>query len=475
MNGDSTLVSTWPLACRQLRRPVLAANLLVLVCIMMVAAGCGFMRKLTGAEAKAEAQATQLQELQLNVMRFADEYAGGIGEPVQRFQVETEDAAERLAAQNWRLSQATSAYTIATGANPVTNALDMVVLATLSRMVMEDSWVQEKYGERAVPIRDAHRKLEPGAWALVSEFLTETHVQQLHQVIDEWRERNPQVRAVAYVYFKDFARAVGHPRPGESQSAGSLFSFIGLDPLSTLDPAVQEITQTRYLAERTIYYLQRSPKLLDMQIERLAYQIAAMPETRGALQDVNRVSLAAEAAGNVAGQLPELLAREREAIIHQFMQELAAQQQHMLALVSELKGALEAGTATSDSVRGTLRGLDTLFDRFQKKDTAPAPATQPRKRFEIADYANAAREFAATAKQLESLVLQLNAGAPQVSDLVQRTVSDMRALVDFTFWRLVVLVLVLIAGVFAATLAYRFVGRRMAAQRAPEAVVRDRI
>jgi hypothetical protein len=458
-----------------LRRPVLAANLLVLGCVMAVVAGCGLMSKLTGAEAKAEAQAMKLQELQLKVMRFADQYAGGISEPLTRFQMETQSAEERLAAQNWRLSQATSAYTIATGPNPVTNALDMVVLATLSRMVMEDSWVEEKYGERALPIRDVHRKLEPGAWALVAEILTETQMQQLNQVIDEWRAKNPQVRGVAYVYFKDFAKAIGHPKPGETQSSGSLFSLIGLDPLSNLDPAVKEITQTRYLAERTIYYLQRSPKLLDMQIERLAYQIAAMPETRGALQDVNRVSLAAEAAGNVAEDLPGFISHEREAIIHQFMQELGAQQQQMLALVTALKGALEAGTATSDSLQGTLRGLDDFLDRFKKEGEAPAPSAEPKKPFDIADYATAAREFAATAKQLESLVAQLNAGVSPVGDLATQTIEDMRSLVDYAFWRLIALFLVLVAAVLGAALAYRYASRRFGAQRAVEAGVRERI
>ncbi|HEY4645955.1 MAG TPA: hypothetical protein VIH25_06705 [Steroidobacteraceae bacterium] len=455
--------NSWMKGMPRGQQPVLAATaaaVLMLAAVIAITPGCKTISRLTGATEKADQRVAQLQELQLKVMRFADEYVGGVIEPVTMFQLETQDATERERAQSWKLSQATAAYTIASGPNPVTNALDLVVLATLSRMVLEDTWVQEKYGERAIPIRDAHRRLEPRAWSLVSEILTEAQVQQLHKVIDDWRERNPQVRAVSYVHFKDFAKSIGRPTAGESQSPGNLFSFLGLDPLSTLDPAVQEITQTRQLAERTIYYAQRTPTLLDMQIERLTYQLAAMPETRALLADVDRVSIAAQAAGNVATELPEFLAREREAAIRQFMQELAAQQQQMLALVTELKGALEAGTATSDSVQGTLRGIDALLGRFDKKgEEAPAPAT-PAKPFDIVDYANAAREFAATAKQLESLVVQLNAGAPQVGDLAERTVRDMRALVDLAFWRLVVLILVLIAGVLAATLAYRFVGRR---------------
>jgi hypothetical protein len=33
--------------------------------------------------------------------------------------------------------------------------------------------------------------------------------------------------------------------------------MLGIDPLSGLDPAIREIEQTRALAERTIYYMQR--------------------------------------------------------------------------------------------------------------------------------------------------------------------------------------------------------------------------
>jgi ABC-type transporter Mla subunit MlaD len=177
----------------------------------------------------------------------------------------------------------------------------------------------------------------------------------------------------------------------------------------------------------------------------------------------------------VAEDLPGFISHEREAIIHQFMQELAAQQQQMLALVTALKGALEAGTATSDSLQGTLRGLDDFLDRFKKEGEAPAPSAEPKKPFDIADYATAAREFAATAKQLESLVAQLNAGVSPVGDLATQTIEDMRSLVDYAFWRLIALFLVLVAAVLGAALAYRYASRRFGAQRAVEAGVRERI
>jgi hypothetical protein len=439
------------------------APYLIAAVLLAALAGCGLMSKLTGAEKKAEQEALKYQQLQLAVMRFADEYAGRIADPIQAFKRETTDAGERLAAQNWQLSQTTSAYTVASGPNPVANALDMVVLATLSRMVMEDDWVPEKYGQRAVDLRDAHVRLEPRAWALVDDVLTEGQKAQLRKVIDDWRARNPHVRAVAFIHFHDFAKAIGQPPPGEARQAGSLFGLLGLDPLSNLDPAVREITQTRHLAERAIFYIQRAPNLIDMQIERLTYQFTSLPETEGLLLDVDRASRAAEAAGKLAGDLPGVVARERQAAIAQFTDALYAQESQMRDLAVALRGTLEAGTATSDSLNATIRSLDSLMKRFEKPEgerTAAEPAT-PKKPFDIADYAAAAREFAATARELQVLVQTIDTGTSGLTGLAQHTTAQLNGVIDHLFWRLVLLVVIVIVATVAAALVYRLIAHRI--------------
>ena len=447
-------------ACRGLNERRIGVALVALCLALGAVTGCTSVRKIFGQESKSDQQAAQLTQLQLRNMRFADEYVGAVVEPVTRFQRDTQDPAARLAAQNWKVSQATSAYTIASGPNPVVNALDMVVLSTLSRMVMEDSWVQETYGERAIPVRDAYRRLESRAWIMVEEFLTDSQVEQLRQVIDDWRERNPNVRAVAYVHFRDFAKSIGYPRSGEG-SGGSLFAFLGLDPLSTLDPAVREIAQTRQLAERTIYYAQRVPSLIDMQVERITYSLATMPETRALLADMDRVSKAAEAYAVVVNELPDVLAREREAAIRQFMGELQCSRTRCSALATELRKALEAGPATSDSLQGTLRSFDTVMARFDKPPDASQPPAQPSRPFDITEYGAAARDFAATAKELEMLIGQLEAGTPGIDQLAQRTTANLSDLIDRAFWRLVVLVIVLVGAILLAAIAYRAVAKRL--------------
>jgi Spy/CpxP family protein refolding chaperone len=321
--------------------------------------------------------------------------------------------------------------------------------------------VAEKYGERAVELRDAHVRLEPRAWALIDDILTPEQKTQLQQVIDDWRARNPKVRVVACIHFHDFAKAIGKPGPGESRQPGSLFSFLGLDPLSNLDPAVREITQTRHLAERAIFYMQRAPNLIDMQIERLTYQFTSLPETKALLVDLERTSVAAEAAGKLATQLPEVVARERQAAIAQFTDALYAQESQMRELAVALRGTLEAGTATSDSLNATIRSLDALMKRFQKPEGAEAEPAAPKKPFDIADYAAAAREFSETARELQVLIQTIDAGTPGLASLTQRATGDLKGVIDHLFWRLVVLVVIVIVLTVVALLAYRLITHRL--------------
>src|SRR5689334_1251772 len=151
-----------------------------------------------------------------------------------------------------------------------------------------------------------------------------------------------------------------------------LLGLIGIEPLRGLDPAVREIAQTRQLAQRSIYYAQRVPGLLDMQIERLTYQLVLMPESRRLLGDMNRFAAAADRAGRLADVLPALVTQERPATIEQIARELNSQQAQTRALARDLQAMLDAGTRTSDSVNATVGSIDTLVARFQPKRAGPA-------------------------------------------------------------------------------------------------------
>jgi methyl-accepting chemotaxis protein len=429
-------------------------------CLLAAVVGCSTVQRFTPRE-ESKVRAAQLQELQLKVMRFADDYSGRISDPIVHLNIQTTPAEVRLRAHNWRVSQATAAYTIASGANPTINALDMIVLATLSRMVVEDRLLAD-YGERGRSLLDAHRSLEQQSWSLVDGVLNADQSKEVLAAIDRWRAENPTTRSVAQVRFADFA-ALELRRGTQQQQQGnnSLFGFIGLDPLSNLDPAVREIEQTRQLAERTIYYLQRAPGLLDMEVERLVYQLAAMPESERTLTNIDRLSLAAEAIGTLSNRAPDIIASERQAIISQLTAALHTEQDRLQPLLVSLRDVLNAGTQTSQSLTGTVTALDAFVARFQPDRPQPADPATPKRPFDITEYAATARDLAAAAERVQSLLAQLDESSKGVESVTRVARQEVNGIIDHAFRLALLLILALGFTAVSCALLYRYWSRRL--------------
>jgi len=430
-------------------------------CLLAAVVGCSTVQRFTPRE-ESKVRAAQLQELQLKVMRFADDYSGRISDPIVHLNIQTTPAEVRLRAHNWRVSQATAAYTIASGANPTINALDMIVLATLSRMVVEDRLLAD-YGERGRSLLDAHRSLEQQSWSLVDGVLNAEQSKEVLAAIDRWRAENPTTRSVAQVRFADFAALELRRGTQQQQQQGnnSLFGFIGLDPLSNLDPAVREIEQTRQLAERTIYYLQRAPGLLDMEVERLVYQLAAMPESEHTLTNIDRLSLAAEAIGTLSNRAPDIIASERQAIISQLTAALHTEQDRLQPLLVSLRDVLNAGTQTSQSLTGTVTALDAFVARFQPDRPQPADPATPKRPFDITEYAATARDLAAAAERVQSLLAQLDESSKGVESVTRVARQEVNGIIDHAFRLALLLILALGFTAVSCALLYRYWSRRL--------------
>jgi hypothetical protein len=428
---------------------------LLLVSLALLS-GCAFTNALFRDRA-AEERAAALLQLQLSVMRFADEYAARVSEQVGIFQQLNSSSGDRLEAQSWLVSQATSAFTIAAGPNSELNAVDMLVFATLSRMVIEDRWVGELYGSRAEGLLATHKALESRAWSFAPELLSPAQIVELRSGIEAWHRENPLGRAVPFIHLEDFAFATNASTTGTA-SAGSIFSFLGIDPLSNLDPAVREIAQTRQLAERAVYYAQRAPKLISMEAQRLTFAVAMTPESVSLLENADRLGGAAQAASDLAADLPRLLADERYAALEQLTGILDQRQGELQALLVELRAALETGGTTSDSVRATITTLDTLLARFDRPASSAArPGARP---FDVTEYTEALRMLGETAQQLQLLLGQADGKMPALDQASQRATGQLVSLVDHVYWRLVQLILVLVAGGVLGALAYRAIVRR---------------
>ena len=427
-------------------------RLLAFVVIAQLA-GCTLIDQYSPSKREARKQAQQLQSLQLTVMRFADEFVGRTGQAIASAQSDTESPEDRLLTQNWRVQQATAAYTIASGPNPLGNAVDMVSLVALNRMMLEETWVTDRFGARIKPVQETYQRLETDAWNILDPVLSDAQIARLKEIMARWRADHPEVRTVSYVHFQDLADSVGAGQAGGDAQGGGLFSMLGIDPFSSLDPAVREISQSRALAERTIYYLQRAPQLLDMQIVRLTYQFAVMPESRALLADAQRVSLLGSASDQLVQTLPSLLDRQREALITQLVGVLQQESASVSALTTNLRSTLEAGTDTAKAVHGTLDVVERITGQFTGKPATPAAEKGPP--FDIRNYTEMLREATVASRELDALAQRTDSLLPVLRVATQDTASRVDAILNHLFWLAVLLILVATATVLLAALAYR--------------------
>ncbi len=440
-------------ATRLLRRRYWLAALLVVPIILN---GCGIVERLTGEAARKQARAEEakqrIEALQQKVMRYADQYVEQLSSVTEILAQQTGNPNQVIDILNWRFTNSMSAVQIAAGPNPITNAVDMVVMVSLSRHVVENTW-PGVLGDRAQPALDTYLALEKEAWRLVEGIGTEAEQAELRSVLDRWYREYPDLRSAAFIRFADFAGAGARAKIPVSPG---LLGIVGLDPLAGIDPAVQQVEQARQLAERSVYYAQRLPVLLGMQTSLAAARFGSDPQVRGALQAVEQVGDMSASMDHLVQQAPEFLSREREAAIAQFMGELQQQQHDMLALATQLRGALEAGTLTAGSLDALIQSTDRLMARFEPDPNAPPPAG-PARPFDINEYTRAIVELAVTAREFQTLLNGADGLAPQLAAQADQIGQHARGLVDYAFLRL----LLLIVAAFAATVSYRLVANRL--------------
>ena len=363
--------------------------------------GCAlFVNRSTPKQEEAQRVESQLQ---LRVMRFADGYADAVSRACAQVQSEATDSRLRYRLVDFQIKEATAAVQIAAGSNPSINAVDMVVLASLTRASVAHNLPKE-IGGKAQPIIETFARLETGAWSLV-DFLTPAQRADLRRRLTGWAPNAASLDSVAFNRLADFAKASGLPAD-ERDPASSILALIGADPLAGLHPAVREVQRSRILGERAIYYAERTPMLLDLQTRTLTAALADMPESRSVLASVDRVSDSAATLAETAAALPETFSKERDATIQQLLTAMEQQQGTMKELLVEFRQSFAAGHDASDSIRLMLETVRSL-----KVSEPPPPGSVPGRPFDVTEYTEAAETIGDASKELQTLVSMLKQDA----------------------------------------------------------------
>lgn len=433
-----------------------------LACLALVLTGCS-LRLFHSAPAKAEVgslkagtnapESVTLTVLQMQVMRFADTYVATVAQASDDLTANATNPEIRLAALRWKLGQATSAYTDATGQNPALNALDMLVLVTMARMVVEEYGV-ETYGDAIQPLLATQRNLETNAWTLASGVLKPAQQQELRDLIQAWRGKNPHQRYIGPVRFRELLTALGKAPAPSTTAPTSIFSLLFLDPLAGLDPTAAAIQETRELGERAMYYSQRMPQLLAWQTELLAYQLAAQPESRQVLSNAQQLAASADIFAKTSEQLPQVINDQRQAGIQQLLDGLKSQN-------TDVRETLNAGGDAATAINHAVQSLTEFVQYVSPTNARPSSAGTNSRPFNVLDYGTAASQVGAAANNLNALLTTINQGAPQLAQLRQQTAADAGRVVDHAFRLGLVLILALLIGSVLAGLAYRVLANKL--------------
>ena len=452
--------------------PLIQGRVLPLTLIMVVMlglTGCSHLFKWKSAPPKAVVKPNvfasngsnnivTMEVLQMKVMRFADEYVATVAQAADDLAASVGTSEARLACLKWKTGQATSAYTDATGANPVVNVLDMLVLVSMARMVVED-YGMEKFGTNIIPLLAAQARLENSAWELASGALKPAQKIELSNLIQEWRKKNPHQRYIGPIRFLEFANAAGHkPAPG-STSPNSIFSLLFIDPFAGLDPTTAAIEEAQQFGERMMYYGQRMPMLLSWQAELVALEMANQPESRQLLTNAQQLSSASVAFSQVAAQLPQVINAQREAAIDQIFDRLRSEGTNSRVALQELRDALDAGDNAARSINAAIKSLDEFVRQVTKADTNAKAASTNSRPFNVLDYGVAAAEIGQAAKALNAALSTLNQTTPELKALGEQAAADADRLVTKSFIFGLILIGVLLGGGVLAGLTFRAINK----------------
>jgi len=451
---------------------------LFLAALLLLPTGCRVVKTTAGLPGKAVSTMGPSKdqppidpvELQQRLMRFADEFTARIASAAEQLRRET-NALDRIELEKWKLAYATETVAIASGQNAVANLLDMIVLATMSRISVEEYWLPKVYGESARPMLLACQDAETTAWLLAKRVLTPEQTEELRQTIRAAYDRQGDPQIISHLRAVGLVAALGKEPQAQTEHPEHTTSLLGLmqlDPLAGLDPAAREIAQSRLFAERALFVAQRMALLMRWQTEMLTFQLANTPEAAQVLTNLDRFGQSADALARAAEQLPKLVNDQREAAIKQvfdgltaertnFMAELAADEKKLTPTLTELRQTLNAGTDLTRTSDQLVNSVDKFLARFDKGTNAPppSPASTNSRPFDILDYATTAKEVTASLKELNTTIDSLDKAIPQIQKAGQMAEVTGNRLLNRVFLMGAGLIVLLLGGALLTALIYR--------------------
>jgi len=396
---------------------------------------------------------------------YADRYRTLMEDAVNDIVRDNPSARQRAIAQRMLVESTSSVYDIATSGDPFNQVLDLTVVVTLTSQVwIDNDRAEREFGhERAAHLIGALRQAREEIWDVAARVFLPDQLAALDFLIDRWRKENRGVDDVYWVRFDDFGEGRGDGLVAEVQGSGGLFEPIG--------KAIDQAKSYERLVERMFYLAKRGPTLAGWQSQAVIDELIAKEEVGRALANLDGVSKSVDELSKTATRLttdiPELIAREREAIFV----ELERRQEDVDGTIGLVSALVERTAPVVGDVNRLAETSERMLNKVAELKGPPAPPdpdAPPAKPFDIADYervlvqaSTALREANALAEKGESL-----AGSASVKGLIEEVTAATQERIDGVeraASRLIWQAGLMLAGVVAFAFGLAVVTRRFAA------------
>ena len=183
-------------------------------------------------------------ELQSYLMSYADRFASILTQAFEDFDAQGPTLKARRFVQGDVVYSLSSVFTIAADPNPQVALLDIIVVATLGRIIYEDN-ILRIHGKPIEIMIKGFRQLETDIWKISSKVLTNEQQQELRELIFQWRKQNPNKVIYNYIRFSDFSAERRKSTLVKKEKTGGIFKSV--------QQATEQAEEMRMLAERGIF------------------------------------------------------------------------------------------------------------------------------------------------------------------------------------------------------------------------------
>jgi hypothetical protein len=369
-----------------------------------------------------------------------------------------------------------SAYNIVTRLDPLSQLADLVVLSSLTRRVwVDEHHMKQQFGERGAAFESAICKLDDEVLNTAKQALRPEQLEAIKRWIGEFRAAYPEVTMTAFVSFEAIARMRGGLASGAGKSDGDLMKEIQI--------ARNSIDESVLLGERGFWYLKRWPRIVSWHAERLVGNLGARPDLVTALQDFTRLSESGERVSHTVAAFPDVVQREREAILSQL--DTRAENinstirlfndavEQLKDLVGKLRdtgtvgrNVLQESQEASRSFKDLVLSLDGMMARLERLSNAPSEGPP----FDIKDYSRALEDMTHAACEMTEFVnstgnlLDSQAWSvrlAEIDELLQRKLDNATVGSSTVFDRALYRGIILIAIFFIGLCLYKVYAVRM--------------